>query len=151
MIFWFRLCDVLIKRKSLTGYILTLLGCTINSKKTLQPIVILFTIEVKYIIVIEVVKEAIWLRGLVEDFGLHQGVTAVFCDNQSAIHLTKHQMYHERTKHIDVRYHFIREINVIKVKKISIADNPADMMTKPIPSHKFEHYLELLGVYSGEV
>ena len=59
-------------------------------------------------------------------------------------------MYHERTKHIDVRYHFIREIKVIKVKKISIADNPADMMTKHVPSRKFQHYLKLFGVQSIE-
>jgi len=81
----------------------------------------------------EAVKEAIWLKGLVEDLCLHQGVTMMFCDSQSVIHLTKHQMYHERTKHIDIRYHFIREIKVIKVKKIGTADNPADMMTKPVP------------------
>ena len=72
----------------------------------------------------------------------------MFCDSQSAIHLMKHQTYHERTKHIDVRYHFIREIKFIK--KIGTADNPADMMTKPIPSRKFEYCLELLGVQNGE-
>jgi len=60
----------------------------------------------------------------------------VFCNSQSAIHLTKHQMYHERTKYIDVKYHFIREIEVIKVKKISTVDNPTDMMTKLVPLHK---------------
>ena len=90
------------------------------------------------------------LRGLVEDLSLHQGVTMVFCDSQSVIHLRKHQMYHERTKHINVRYHFIREIEVIKVKKISTADDLADMMTNLVPSRKFEYYLELLCVQSGE-
>ena len=74
----------------------------------------------------------------------------MFCDNQSAIHLTKHQMYHERTKNIDVRYHFIREIKVIKVNKIDTANSPADMMTKVVPSRKFEHCLKLLGVQNGE-
>ena len=59
-------------------------------------------------------------------------------------------MYHEGTKYIDVRYHFIREIEVIKVKKIGIVENPADMMIKPVPSRKFEYCLELLGVQSGE-
>ena len=53
-------------------------------------------------------------------------------------------MYHKRTKHIDVRYHFIREIKVIKVNKIGTADNLAD--TKLVPSRKFEHCLELLDV-----
>ena len=100
--------------------------------------------QTKYMTIIEVVKEAIWLRGLVEDLGLHEGVTTVFCDNHSAIYLTKYQMYHERTKHIDVRYRFIREIEVIKVKKIDTADNPSDMITKPVPSRKFECCLELL-------
>lgn len=59
---------------------------------------------------IEAVKEAIWFRGLLGELGLEQGLTVVHCDSQSAMHLTKNQMYHERTKCIDVRYHFIREI-----------------------------------------
>jgi len=57
--------------------------------------------------VTEAVKEAIWLRGLVENLRLHQRVTTMFCDGSSAIHLTKHQIYYERTKRIDVTYHLI--------------------------------------------
>ena len=98
----------------------------------------------------EAVKEIICLRGLVENLDLHQDVTTIFCDSQSVKHLTKHQMYHDRTKRIDVRYHFIQEIKVIKVKKISTAYNSADMMQKSIPSHKFKHCLELLDVQSDE-
>ena len=90
------------------------------------------------------------IKCLVEDFNLHQVVTMVFCDSQSVIHLMKHQMYHKRTIHIDVRYHFIWEIKVIKVKKIGIADNLADMMMKPVPSRKFKHCFELLGVQSDK-
>jgi hypothetical protein len=56
------------------------------------------------------VLHAIWLRGLVGDLGLQRDETVVFCDSQSTINLTKNQMYHERTKHIDVKYHFFREI-----------------------------------------
>jgi len=48
-------------------------------------------------------------------------------------------------------YHFVLKIKVIKIKKISIADNIAEMMTKLVPSHKFEHYFELLGIRSGEI
>ena len=55
-----------------------------------------------------------------------------------------------REPKIYVRYHFIREIEVIKVKKISTADAPVDMMTKPVPSRKFVYCLELLGVQSDE-
>jgi len=76
----------------------------------------------------------------VDNLGLKQDITVVYCDNQSVIHLSKNQMYHERTKHIDVRYHFLRDIisqgNII-VKKIGTSDNAANMFTKPIPICKF--------------
>lgn len=58
-------------------------------------------------------------------------------------------MYHERTKHVNIRYHFIREIisqGHIVVKKIGIDDNPIDMMTKLLSIVKFKHYLDLIGV-----
>ncbi|PHT59787.1 hypothetical protein CQW23_02150 [Capsicum baccatum] len=56
-------------------------------------------------------------------------------------------MFHKKTKHIDVRYHFVREIIArgdIVVSKINTHDNPADMMTKTLPSAKFEHCLDLI-------
>ena len=58
-------------------------------------------------------------------------------------------MFHERTKHIDVRYHYIREVIAkgdVKVCKISTHNNPADMMTKPVPAAKFELCLDLVGI-----
>ena len=60
-------------------------------------------------------------------------------------------MYHERTKHIDVRYHFLREIvteGVIQILKIATTENPADMMTKPVAVYKFKLCLDLIGVCS---
>ncbi|KAF3665063.1 Beta-glucosidase 13 [Capsicum annuum] len=65
---------------------------------------------------------------------------------QSDIFLTKDQIFYERTRHIDVRYHFVREISArgdIVVRKISTHDNLADMMTKTLPSSKFDHCLDL--------
>ncbi len=65
------------------------------------------------------------------------------------IYLTKDQMFHERTKHIDVKYHFVRDIvaqGKWKVCKISTHDNPADMMTKPVPVAKFELCSNLVGL-----
>ena len=94
-------------------------------------------------------KEAIWLRGLVGDLGLQQKLTTMFSDSQSAIDLTNNPMYHERTKHIDVKAHFIRDVisqGAIVVKKIVTAENPTNMMTKTIPAAKFKHYLDLIGV-----
>ena len=99
----------------------------------------------------EAVKEAIWLKGLVGDLGLQQDDSIVFCDNQSAIHLTKNPMYHDRSKHIAVKYNFIHETvfeGLVAVKKVATTDNPADMMTKLVPLHKFKHCLDLIGVCS---
>ena len=70
----------------------------------------------------------------------------MFCDSQNAIHSSKNQMYHERTKHIDVSYHFIRE-NVsqciIIVKKVPTTNYPTYMMSKP---SSFEQVQEMLGL-----
>jgi hypothetical protein len=94
-------------KRSLTGFVFTLSRCAISWKATLQSTVALSTTEVEYMATTEAVKEAIWLRGSVSDLGLQQDETVVFCDSQSVIHLTKNQMYHEKTKHIDVGYHFL--------------------------------------------
>ncbi|KAK8357244.1 hypothetical protein V6Z11_A05G409400 [Gossypium hirsutum] len=97
----------------------------------------------------EACKEAIWLKGLFSEFNDDLQISTVFCDSQSAIFLTKDQMFHERTKHIDVRYHFVRDIIArgdIVVSIINTHENPADMMTKSLTITKFEHCLDLIGV-----
>jgi hypothetical protein len=137
------------KRRSLTGYVFTIGGCAVSWKASLQATVALSTTEAEYMAISEACKEAIWLRGLYNELCGDKSCTTIFCDSQSAICLTKDQMFDERTKHIDVRYHFIREIIVqgdIKVCKISTHDNPADMMTKSVPNNKFELCSSLIGV-----
>jgi hypothetical protein len=65
----------------------------------------------------------------------------IHCDSQSAIYLTKDQMITEKSKHIDIRYHFVRDIiekGLVKLCKISTHDNPADIMMKRVPVAKFE-------------
>lgn len=141
------------RRRSQTGYVFTLCGGAINWKATLQGVVALSTTEAEYMAITESVKEAIWLQGLVSDLGLKQDATVVFCDSQSAIYLTRNSVYHERTKHIDIRYHFIRDIiseGIVCVEKVSTDDNPADMLTKSLPVTKFRHCLDLVGVDSTE-
>ena len=74
----------------------------------------------------------------------------MFCDNQSALHLMKNPMYHERSKHIDIRLHFIRDIvtnEQVKVMKINTDHNPADMLTKCVTQDKFKHCLDLPNVH----
>ena len=81
--------------------------------------------------------------------GLEQDSITINCDSSSAIQLSKNPKYHERTKHVDVRMHFIRDeirSGVINVIKILSEVNPADMLTKPLPTIKFRNSLNLIGI-----
>lgn len=63
--------------------------------------------------------------------------------------LAKHQVFHERSKHIDIRYHFMIDMvnsGVVRVEKVSTEDNASDMLTKPLSTTKFKHCLELISV-----
>ncbi|KAJ4720195.1 Retrovirus-related Pol polyprotein from transposon TNT 1-94 [Melia azedarach] len=135
-------------RRSMTGYVFTLGSSVVSWKATLQPTVTLSTTEAEYMALTEAAKKGIWLKGLVSDLGLYHDQAIVYCDSLSAICLAKDQVHHERTKHIDVRYHFLRSEKRIKVNKVGTADNPADMFTKPVPHSKFQHCLDLLNVRS---
>ncbi|GJS69264.1 retrotransposon protein, putative, ty1-copia subclass [Tanacetum coccineum] len=105
--------------------------------------------EAEYMALTEAVKESIWLKGLLIELGVNLRSVVVNCDNQSAIHLSRNAMFHERTKHINVRYHFIREIvesKEIEVAKIGTKDNAADAFTKVVPGPKFKYCMKILGV-----
>ena len=95
------------RRKSLSTYIFTLCGSAISYYSSLQVIAALSTTEAEYIVATKGMKEAIWLRGLVSELGLRQDVLVIFCDSQSVVHLTRSNKYHLRTKHIEIKHHFI--------------------------------------------
>ncbi|GJW78500.1 retrovirus-related pol polyprotein from transposon TNT 1-94 [Tanacetum coccineum] len=109
----------------------------------------LSTTEAEYMAMTETVKEEIWLQGLLGELGIKQKCVTMHSDSQSAIHLAKNQVYHARTKHIDVRYHFIREIleeSGVRIQKIHTSKNPADMLTKVVAGIKFNYCLDLINV-----
>jgi len=113
----------------------------------LQFTVIFSMIEDEYMTSTEVVKEAIWPQGLMDDLRINQDFMKVHCDSISAIYLAKKQVYHAKMKHIDVRYHFVRDIledEDIELKNIHTQNNPMDMHTKVISRVKFNHYKNLL-------
>jgi hypothetical protein len=87
------------------------------------------------------------IRGLIDNLSLSYKLIVVHCDNQGAIYLAKNRIYHEKTKHINVKYHFILEIlshDLVSMKKITTAENHINMLTKSISAVKFKHYLVLL-------
>ena len=139
------------RRRSTTGYVFTLVGGPISWRSTLQSTVALSSTDAEYMVVTEAFKEAIWLRGMLKNLGVVQDCLIVHCDNQSAINLAKNSVYHARTKHIDVRHHFVRDIieeGEILLKKIHTSHNPADMLTKVVDRPKFHHCLDLVHILS---
>ena len=118
-------------------------------KSFLQHVVALSTTEAEYIAATKPAKEALWMKGLVTKLGLELDAAVVFCDSQSAIQLSKNQVFHKRTEHIDVRLHFLGDEiakGSIKLMKIPTDENPSDMLTKTVTSIKFKKCLNLIGV-----
>ncbi|TYK03226.1 Retrovirus-related Pol polyprotein from transposon TNT 1-94 [Cucumis melo var. makuwa] len=107
------------KRRSLIGFTFVLGGNVISWKSNLQPVVTLSTLEAESIAMTEAVKETIWLKGILEELGFYQRSINITCHSQNAIHLSKNQQFHERTKHIDVKLHFIREMIEKRTVKIT--------------------------------
>ena len=73
----------------------------------------------------------------------------LYCDSQSAIHLSKNPMFHSRSKHIDVRYHWIKDVlesKQLKLEKIHTNDNASDMMTKALPNEKIVCCMKIVEV-----
>ena len=81
------------------------------------------------------------MRKFLEELGLQQEKYVVYCDSQSAIHLSKNSTLHSRSKHIDVRYHWIHDVLESKqlyLEKIYTSENGSDMLTKCLPKEKLE-------------
>ena len=137
-------------RKSTTGFIFLLFGGAIAWGSKRQSCTTLSTTEAEYVAACETTKEAVWLRYLLDQIGvLPDGPSAILCDNQSAIRLVHNPEHHQRTKHIAIRYHFIREkqeAGDINVRYINTKDQLADIFTKPLESSRFRSIRERIGV-----
>ncbi|KAM1224199.1 hypothetical protein ACFX2G_044088 [Malus domestica] len=138
------------ERKSTSGYVF-FLGSTVfswTSKK--QSIVALSSCEAEYVAVASTVCEAIWLRNILKSM-CHPQVesTVIHVDNMSAIKLAKNPVQHGRSKHIDTRFHFLRDH--VKQKTIELVychtkEQVADIFTKPLPVESFRLLREMLGM-----
>ena len=98
--------------------------------------------------------QAVWLRRLLED--LHQeqkAPTKIFCDNKATIAMTKNPIFHGRTKHINIHYHFIRHLvasGMIALKFCGTNEQVADILTKSLPQNKHVYFRSQLGVFNYE-
>lgn len=136
-------------RKSYTGYVFTIGGSIVSWEARKQRCVALSSTEAEYIALSEASKEAIHLRRLLVEFVPQTGPVLLLNDNQGAQKLVVSPVFHRRTKHIDIRYHFVRnafEENLIKVEYLSTQEMVADIMTKELGSEKHRRCVERLGL-----
>jgi hypothetical protein len=126
-------------RRSTTWYVFTIGGTTVSWISKLQKVVALSIIEAEYVVATEASKEMIWLQRFMEELGKKKENNRLYCDSESAIHLAKNSAFHSKTKHIQLRYHFIRsalEDGHLKLEKIHTSQNLADMLTKGVTREK---------------
>eukprot|EP00253_Pinus_taeda_P035760 PITA_35760 len=118
------------------------------SKK--QPIVALSTAEAEYVAATTAVCQAVWMRRMLKSLGQEQAKTTVFfCDDGSTIALSKNSVFHKRTKHIDTRFHFIKELvnnGEIVLEHCRTQEQVADILTKPLDQKNFEFLRKCLGM-----
>jgi hypothetical protein len=137
-------------RHAISGYAFLIDGGAVSWYSRKQEIVTLSTAEAEYVAATHAAKEAIWLRRLIfELFPLSTSPTTLYCDNQAAIKLAIDDNYHARTKHIDIQYHFIRQViadDTIVLIYCPTDDMAADFLTKSLPKWKVSTHACTLGL-----
>ncbi|GJZ96430.1 retrovirus-related pol polyprotein from transposon TNT 1-94 [Tanacetum coccineum] len=129
-----------VDRKSTSG-VCTFMGCCLTSwfsKK--QTALAISTTEAEYVSARKACQQALWMKQALVDYDIKLDDIPVLCDNKGAIDLSKNPVLHSRTKHIEIRHHFLRD-NVqkgnITIEKVASEDNIADILTKPLKREPF--------------
>jgi hypothetical protein len=108
------------------------------------------TVEAEYVAASETAKEAVWIKRILPELQLNtEGPITIYCDNQGTIQLTRNPEQRQKTKHIDLRYHYIREQQEkgqIEIRYIESENQLADILTKALPKPRFEFLREALNI-----
>lgn len=138
-------------RKSFSGYCFKYAGAPISWASKKQRCVALSTAEAEYTAITEAAKEAIHLKGLFEDLGVNQKTIIIWNDNQAALKLCQNPIVSNRSKHIDLKMHFIRDCikdEVIGVKYKATEEMEADILTKSVTGSRLSLLKKMMGLSS---
>ncbi|KAM1493017.1 hypothetical protein ACFX10_024846 [Malus domestica] len=137
-------------KKSTSSYVFMINSSAVSWSSKKQPMVTLSTTEVEFIATTSSACQVVWVRRILKNLSHGQsGPTVVYCDNISAIKLLKNPIMHGRSKHIDVRFHFLRDLvkeGVVQLKQYSRQEQLADIMTKKLKFKVFLKMRESMGV-----
>jgi hypothetical protein len=137
-------------RKSTLGCCFSLGSAMTSWQSRKQSNISLSTEEAEYIATCSSSCEAIWLRKLLTGlFDLEMEAIVILCDNQSFIKMMENTLFHDKLKHIEIRYHYIRDMvqrRAIKLQYVGTDEHVADVLTKPMSRVKFEYFRDKLGV-----
>ncbi|KAE8188282.1 hypothetical protein CF336_g6216 [Tilletia laevis] len=140
-------------RRSVTGYVFYLYGNPVTWRSKLQDTVSVSSTEAEYVALSEATREAIWAVQLLGELRLREtGAVDMYTDNTGAEALSRNPQAHQRTKHIDIHHHLVRDHNnngTIKVKRVDTDDNPADLLTKTVTFSRLSSGREQLGLGSS--
>ncbi|GMF60078.1 unnamed protein product [Phytophthora fragariaefolia] len=132
-------------RRSMSGMMLMMCGAPVVWRSTFQTTAALSSTEAEYMALSDCVKECIWMRRLLKDMGVDQGgATVTYEDNQGAMALAKNVGYQARTKHIDIRCHFIREkvaSNEVELVYVESKNQLADYLTKGLTTKTLRYLM----------
>jgi hypothetical protein len=138
-------------RRSRSGYACKVNGTAVVWQSARQKCVSLSSCESEYIALCTCAKQVVWMRRLLSELRLDQkNATVIYCDNDAARQLTENPVHHERTKHIDTQYHYVREkyeAGELKVVRVDSIENEADVLTKEYVGPHFNELSDrLMGV-----
>ena len=137
-------------RKSTSGYVFLLNSGAVSWASKKQPIVTLSTTEAEFVAAAGCASQAMWMKRVLGMFNQNRSrCVVVYCDNTSTIKLSKNPVMHGRSKHIDVRFHFLRDLTregLIELVHCSSHNQVADIMTKPLKLEAFQRLRQMMGV-----
>ncbi|KAI4325215.1 hypothetical protein MLD38_030632 [Melastoma candidum] len=138
-----------IDRKRTSGTCQLLGNMLISWFSNKQTSVALSTAEAEYVAAASCCVPLLWMRQQLEDYDLHFNSIPLMCDNTSAINLSRNPVYHSRSKHIELRHHFLRD-NVqsgkVDIQHVNTEQQLADILTKPLDKERFEYLRSKLGI-----
>jgi hypothetical protein len=143
-------------RRSTTGYVFLVADGAVSWNSRKQPTVALSTTEAEYMALAHATKEGVWIRRFLSEIGLGspcQKPTPIYSDNQGSIALVKNPVNHARTKHIDIKHHFVREKTEggqVQVIFCGTEEMVADVLTKGLSKERHQYLSRRMGLVEGQ-